>query len=317
MKKIRKTQTIALIFLVLAGLGLSGLRVAAAPSAEEFKKIKVAIPDQSTAKPKKPRKLLVFSIAWGYKHSAIPYGKAAITAMAKKTKAFEVTVSDDLSHFEPANLKGYDAVVFNNTNNEIFLPANFGKLQGAAREQAIEKDKRLKKSLVDFLAGGKGLMVIHAGVASFRQWPEYGKIIGARFENHPWNAGSTITLKIEDSLHPLSLAFPTSRFEVTDEIYQFKEFDRRKLRVLFSIDTSGLNLKNKAGIRRTDGDFALSWIKDYGKGRVFYSALGHQHDIFWDKTILQHYLDGIQYALGDLPATAESIPAPKQEARSD
>ncbi|HIG27775.1 MAG TPA: ThuA domain-containing protein, partial [Verrucomicrobiales bacterium] len=224
----------------------------------------------------------------------------------------------------------------NNTNNEIFLPENFSKLSPAEQQAASIRDAMLKQNFVRFLSSGKGLAVLHAGVASFRDWPEYGNIIGARFENHPWNSGSTITLHIEDSSHSLCQVFPSSRFEVTDEIYQsvrvedqthpatqhlaerfqindeiyqFKEFDRNKLRVLFSIDTSQIDLKNKSGIRRTDGDFALSWIKNYGKGRVFYSALGHQPDIYWNEILLRHFLAGIQFALGDLSASTKSIPA--------
>ena len=60
-----------------------------------------------------------------------------------------------------------------------------------------------------------------------------------------------------------------------------------------------LSLKVK-NIHRTDGDFAMSWIKDYGKGRVFYCALGHQKEIFWDPAILRHLVDGTQFVLGDL-----------------
>jgi type 1 glutamine amidotransferase len=56
--------------------------------------------------------------------------------------------------------------------------------------------------------------------------------------------------------------------------------------------------------RRTDKDFAVSWIRGYGKGRVFYCFLGHNPQTFWNPSILQHYLAGIQFALGDLPAEA-------------
>ena len=280
----------------------------AEPTPEELKKIRAAIPDRASVQPSKPRRLLVFSRAWGYKHSSIPYGKAMAKAMADKTGAFELTFAKDDSFFEQDRLQQFDAVFFNNTNNEIFLPENFSKLPSSEQQTALARDAQLKKNLIKFISGGKGLAVIHAGVASFRKWPEYGSIIGARFENHPWNAGSTINLKIEDSSHPLCQTFPAAHFEVTDEIYQFKEYDRNKLRVLFSIDTSGMDLTNKKGIRRTDKDFALSWIKNYEKGRVFYSALGHQHDIFWNETLLRHFLDGIQFALGDLPASTASVP---------
>lgn len=278
------------------------------PSAKEKKKIWDAIPEKATVQPSSPRKLLVFSRAWGYKHSSIPYGKVMTQAMADKTKAFEVVHADDLSWFEWDMLSSFDAIFFNNTNNEIFLPENLENLSPTDRRTAEARDSRLKQNLVRFISEGRGLAVIHAGVASFRLWPEYGKIMGARFDNHPWNAGSTIQLHIEDPDHPLCECFKSSRFEVTDEIYQFKEYDRSLLRVLFRIDTDSVNVQTKPAVHRTDGDFALSWIKPYGKGRIYYSALGHQHDIFWNPTIVQHYLDGIQYTLGDLKADATSLP---------
>jgi len=273
------------------------------PSAEEIKKIATAVPDRPTVKPEKSRKLLVFSRSWGYKHSAIPYGKKAVEIMAKKTGAFEAVISDDDSMFEPHNIKQFDAVLFNNTNNEIFLPENFDKLSPEQQAKAKKRDEGLKKSLVEFIAGGKGLAVIHAGVASFRKWPEFGNIIGARFDNHPWGAGSTVTLKIDDPSHPVAKAFKEPFFDVTDEIYQVKApYSREKVRVLLSIDASKTNIRLDRidTIHRRDKDFAISWVKSYSKGRVFYCALGHQHDIFWNPVVLQHYLDGIQLTLGDL-----------------
>lgn len=282
------------------------------PTSEEILKIKLAAPNQARIQTSSPRQLLIFSRDWGFKHSSIPYGEVMLKALAEKTKAFEITVAADTNYFEHDRLKSFDAVFFNNTNNEIFLPENFSNLTAQEQSEAIKRDRRLKANLVDFISSGKGLAVIHAGVASFREWPEFGTIMGARFDNHPWNAGSTIALNIEDHHHALCQAFPGSHFEITDEIYQFKEFDRNLLRVLFSIDTSKTDIKNKAGIHRADNDFALSWVKNYGKGRVFYSALGHQHDIFWNKIIVQHFLDGIQFAIGDLKASTVSIPQAKK-----
>jgi len=175
--------------------GSSAFAAKGDPTDEEVARITAAAAKVTAVKPAKPRKVLVFSIAWGYKHSSIPYGKKAFEILAKKTGAFEAVISDDISMFEPQNLKQFDAVVFNNTNNEIFLPENFDKLPAAEKEKAAKYDARLKASLVKYLKKGGGLAVTHAGVASFRKWPEFGNIIGARFENHPWHAGSTVTLK--------------------------------------------------------------------------------------------------------------------------
>ena len=273
------------------------------PSQDELRKIGEAVPKQARVQPAKPRRLLVFNRAWGYKHSAIPYGAAAIKAMAEKTGAFEaVFTTDDLSFFEPQNIAAFDAIFFNNTNEEIFLPENLDAMTLEEQARAIAIDERLKKTLVEYLFNGGGLAVTHAGVASFRNWPEYGNIIGARFDNHPWLSGTQVTFKIEEPDHPLAAAFPDKWLTIRDETYQVKEdYSRDKVRVLVSIDTEKTDMK-APGIHRKDGDFAITWVKSYGKGRVCYCAIGHDHDLFWNPVVLQHYLDGIQFVLGDLKA---------------
>ncbi|MCK5803529.1 MAG: ThuA domain-containing protein, partial [Lentisphaeria bacterium] len=107
-----------------------------------------------------------------------------------------------------------------------------------------------------------------------------------------------------DPGHPLAKAFRGQAFVIKDEIYQFKmPYSREKLRVLLSLDANHTDMTKKA-IKRTDGDFAVSWIREFGRGRVFYLSLGHRHEIFWNEAVMQCYLDGIQYALGDLPCDA-------------
>lgn len=277
------------------------------PTPAEIQKMRDAAPKEPRVKPQKSRRLLVYSVSWGYWHDSIPYGAKAAQILGEKTGAFDAVVSDDPRMFEADSLKQFDAILFNNTNNEIFLPEDMAKLSPEQRAEAQHRDELYKKNLVVFLQQGGGLAVIHAGVASFREWPEYGNIIGARFTNHPWNSGSTVALKVDEPDHPLAAAFkdPRFAFSVRDEIYQVGDpYSREKLRVLLSIDTAKTNMRVQ-GIERKDGDFAMSWIKTYGTGRVFYNAFGHDHDIFWNPVILQHWLDGIQYVLGDLPADAK------------
>jgi hypothetical protein len=304
---------LALTAAVLA-LGLLATAAYAAepvqPTAEEIKKMEEAAADLAPqVKPAKPRRLLVFSVSWGYRHSAIDFGKAAIPIMGAKTGAFEAVVSDDLANFEPERLRTFDAVCFNNTNNELFLPENVDKLPAAEKEAALARDARLKESFAAYLSGGGGLAVIHAGVASFRQWPEFGNIIGARFTSHPWQKAE---LRLDDPAHPLAKAFAGKPLAVVDEIYQVEDpYSRQALRVLVSLDPAQTDLK-AAGVKRTDADFGMTWIKEYGHGRVYYNAFGHRHELFWNPTILQHWLDGLQFVLGDLKVdTAPSAKAAK------
>lgn len=271
---------------------------------EERARIRAAVPAHARVEPKEPRRLLVFSKCWGYVHSAIPYGKVAIHELAAKTGAFEVVISDDPALFEEDSLETFDAIVLNNSNNEVFLPENPDELSEAERKAAYERDARLKQSLLDFVAGGKGLAVLHAGVATFREWPEFGELMGARFENHPWGAGSTVALKVDDPGHPVAAAFTgIERPTISDEIYQLAApYSREDARVLLSVDLERTEItpQQESLFRREDRDFPISYVRGYGQGRVFYCALGHQHELFWNETVLQHYLDGIQLALGDL-----------------
>ena len=275
------------------------------PTAAEIAKMQAAAPQKARVEPAKPRKLLVFSRSWGYKHTARPFGAKAIEIMGQKTGAFEAVLTEEDRMFEPQSLRQFDAVVLNNTNEEIFLPEDFAKRPPEEQAKARQRDEMLKKSFSEYLQAGGGLAIIHAGVASFRDWPEFGNIAGARFDNHPWGAGSTVVLRVEEPDHPLMAAFKEPFFIVTDEIYQVTApYSRENLRVLLRVDPERTRTtpEQKKNVHREDKDFAMTWVKNYGQGRVFYCALGHEHELFWNPIVLQHYLDGIQFVLGDLKA---------------
>jgi len=117
---------------------------------------------------------------------------------------------------------------------------------------------------------------------------------------HPWN--EEVGVKLDEPDHPLLAAFGGKDFRLTEEIFQFRDpYSRKKLRMLLSLDTKTTNM-TVPWIHRKDNDFALAWVRQYGKGRVFYCAFGHRTDIWWNPMILRFYLDGIQFATGDLPA---------------
>jgi hypothetical protein len=144
---------------------------------------------------------------------------------------------------------------------------------------------------------------VHAATDCFYQWPAYGALIGGYFNGHPWQTDE-VAIRNEAPGHPLTAMFGREPFRVTDEIYQFKApYTRARLRVLLSLDPARTDM-NKPGIQRHDSDFAVSWIRNYGRGRVFYCSLGHRHEVFWNPLVLRHYLAGVQFALGDLPANA-------------
>ena len=301
-------QSLLLLIFLTSGSFLiraQTMETAHIPTEGEIKKIIAAMPDKPRVKPEKNRRVLIFSMSHKYFHNCIPAGKKAFAIMGEKTGAFEVVVSDDITMFEPDNLKMFDAIIFNNAYIENFVTYTniakgyFGALKEEDKKKVMELDQRLKNSLVEFIKDGKGLVVLHASVASFENWPEYGRIVGACFDGHPWK-DIDVAFKVDCPAHPLTQAFKTTSFVLNDEIYQVKDpYSRDSLNVLVSIDAAKTDM-TREGINRKDRDFGITWIKKYGKGRVFYCALGHKHELFWNSTILQHYLDGIQYALGDL-----------------
>jgi type 1 glutamine amidotransferase len=119
-------------------------------------------------------------------------------------------------------------------------------------------------------------------------------MIGGYFDGHPWH--QEVKVKVEDAQHPATRGLPAV-WTLNDEIYQYRNWDRSKRHVLLSLDTSSVDLK-KEGVKRADGDFALAWTSTYGKGRVFYSALGHRADLWQTPEYQQFLAGGIRWALG-------------------
>ena len=256
-------------------------------TADELQKIQNAVPEKPTVESVKPRKILVFWRCEGFFHTSIPVVNEALKIMGQKTGAYEVAVcTDDYSIFTPEKLRQFDVVCLNNTTNLKFNPK--------------ETPERCE-ALMDFVKNGKGIVGIHAATDNFYDWPEAMEMMGGKFTGHPWTAGGTWAFKIDDPDHPLMAAFNGKGFKISDEIYRTDAplYSRSKQRVLMSLDMSDPTTKNAEGVRPSDNDTGITWIKDWGKGRIFYCSLGHNNHIFWNPTILQHYLDGIQFALGD------------------
>jgi type 1 glutamine amidotransferase/HEAT repeat protein len=256
------------------------------PTKEEVQKIEDAAPAKATVQPKQPRKLLVFNLCNDFKHSSIPYWDKALQVMGQKTGAYEVVFSNRMEMLAPQMLNQYDAVCLNNTTKLDF------------------SDERLRDGLMNFVRGGKGIIGIHAASDNFYDWPEGAEMIGAQFSGHPWTSGGTWAIKIDDPQHPLTAAFGGKGFKIKDELYRTRPplYSRSKQRVLLSLDMSDEATRNVKGFEPNDVDTGISWVKSWGKGRVFYCSLGHNHPVVWNPAVLQHYLDGIQFALGDLPA---------------
>ena len=260
-------------------------------------KIRAALPAETLAKPKKPRRILVFYRCETFVHSSIVAGNFAIRELGKKTGTFTADLADEYSVFNKANLKKYDAILFNNTTS-----------------LALENDEQ-RNAILGFIGQGKGVAGIHAASDNFYKWKAGARMIGGQFNGHPWGSGGTWSFKLDDPGHILNRAFKGGGFWHKDEIYQYKPetyVGTGKLRVLVSLDLNKAQtmkpLERNEGLKKqyTEGGrtVPVSWIRTFEGGRVFYTNLGHNESTYWNPAVLRHYLDGLQYALGDLEADA-------------
>lgn len=275
-------------------LGLNAAQAQAILSPEERQRIEAAIPTKAFVTPQKNRKLLIFDLNVGYGgHRSIPTANMAFTLMGKKTGAFETVISRDPSVFKPENLHKFDAVFLNNTVGNLF------------------KDLALRQSFLEFIYAGGGLLGVHGTSVAFTRWPgahedwpEFGIMIGARGANHR-DSDERVFIKLDDPTHPLNQPFGHRGFEYRDEFFRFHgPYSRERVRVLFSIDVNKTEFKGKprGNCYREDHDYALAWVRHYGRGRIFYCTIAHNPYVFWDPKMLQFYLAAAQFALGDLSA---------------
>jgi type 1 glutamine amidotransferase len=268
---------------------------------EDKEAIDKALPAKAAVKPKKPRKLLLLNKNVrddGRRPTLEPAMTVlnyAIEAMGKKTGAYTTVFTSDIEALRPDNLKQFDGLCFNNTTG------------------VLTNDPELRQSLLSFVAKGKGFVAFHAGGTAtfvqypkYDQFPEYGVMTGGYEDGgHPWSPEETIRIHVEDPGNPINAVFKGQDFSIQHQAMQFRDpYSRNNLRVLLSIDVEKSNYdpvkRRVLRERRVDKDFPMAWIKRYHKGRVYNSIFGHNPDIAWNAPMLEHFLAGIQYALGDL-----------------
>ncbi len=281
-----------------------------ADRAEERARIEQALPARATARPEQPRRLLIFDLNVNYGgHGSIPHANYAFARMGERTGAYETAISRDPEVFRPETLRQFDAVFFNNTVGNLF------------------EDPALRQSLVEFVHGGGGLLGLHGTSVAFTRWPgahedwpEFGVMLGARGASHR-ESDERVWVRLDDPGHPLNRVFGGEGFEYRDEFFRFHDpYSRDRVRVVLSIDTEKTELEQGrafGAVTRPDNDYAVAWVRNYGRGRVFYSSIAHNPYVFWDPTMLGFYLDAIQFALGDLkvPTTPSGKLTPAMRAQ--
>lgn len=169
----------------------------------------------------------------------------------------------------------------------------------------VELTPEQKADLLAFVRDdGKGFVAAHTATTAFLTWPEFGDLLGGRYDGHPWGSAPG-TLINEDPAFPATKHFGKT-FALTDEFYQTMDYSREKMRVVLRLDVSKMAPNN--GVHRTDGDFPLAWAKTFGKGRVFYSSLGHAASTWDNPDVSKMYFEALRWALGLVDGDATPRP---------
>jgi len=241
--------------------------------------------------------LLVIGEEKGYRHESVSHAMSTIERLGRETGLWDTTLRTDTEaltkkklEYNAKNLDNFDAVLF-------FTGGD------------LEMDAQQKADFLSFVHDdGKGFIGIHSAAITFVNWPEYGEMLGGYYDEHPWGTFDA-PIVVEDPAFPGMQQWPKS-FVLRDEIYQMRNYSRDKLRVLMRLDAGKLDLANK-NVHRTDRDFAVAWAKMYGKGRVFYTTLGHVEEN-WDNPKFQKMIiEAIKWATGmiDADVTPRAMPA--------
>jgi len=244
-----------------------------------------------------PKQLLAIGEEKGYRHEAVSHALATIERLGHESLLWDTFIRTDTEALTKKKLE-YNAKNLNDFDAVLFYTGG-----------TLEMDEEKKAALLSFVHNeGKGFIGVHSATITFTDWAAYGEMIGGYFDEHPWGTFEAPIL-VEDPKFPGMSQWPRE-FTLRDEIYQMKSFSRENCRVLMRLDASKLDLKNSK-VHRSDRDFAVTWAKMYGNGRVYYSTLGHVTQN-WDKPEFQQmYTDAIKWALGLVDADGTPRPAPK------
>jgi hypothetical protein len=204
----------------------------------------------------------------GFRHDSIPAAVASMRSLAASTGEFTITATEDLSALSQANLGGYDVVMFALTSGELPLSPD------------------QKTALVDFVGAGRGFVGVHSATDTLYEWPDYGRLVGAYFKEHPWTQQAAVL--VEDQSHP-STSGLGGRFSILEEFYTFRDNPRSRVQVLLRLDAASVG---------STGDYPLAWAHAFGAGRAYYNALGHFSETWTDERYQRQLAGAIRWAGG-------------------
>jgi type 1 glutamine amidotransferase len=219
------------------------------------------------------RHVLVVTVTKEFRHEdSIPLAERLLAEFGRSGDDYDVdyvrTDADMAAKMTPSALNRCDGVIFASTTGDLPLP---------------DRDAFLR-----WIAAGHAFIGIHAAADTFHGYPPYLEMLGGEFKTH--GPQTWVTCNVEDRSHPATRDMGAARL-FFDEIYQFDRFDRAKVHPLLSLDRH----PNEG----TPGYYPIAWCRSYGKGRVFYTALGHRPDVWESPVYQQHLRGGIRWALGE------------------
>ena len=272
-----------------------------------------------TAGAAEPKKLLIVTTTTGFRHSSIGTAEKVLAKLGEQSGVFtldyaqqppnkpnppkkpanatpeqsekfqadnekytqaeaewQAALKKNLSKLSPENLKNYDGVIFANTTGDLPLPDRQGFL--------------------DWIAEGHAFIGMHSASDTYHGFPPYIEMLGGEFQGHGAQAG--IECLVQDIKHPATKHLGESYCIEQEEVYLIKNYDPAKVHELLTLDKHP-NHKNQSG------HFAVAWVKEHGKGKVFYTTLGHREDVWENPRYQKHVLGGIKWALGLEPGDAK------------
>jgi len=253
--------------------------------------------------PKKPARMLMVTQSAGFKHGSVTRkegqlapAERAMTELGIASNLFRVDTTQDVSTLTKEQLDNYDLVMFYTTGD---LP--------------FKDDVRDYLFNVWVKQKGHGFLGAHSAADTYHNYEPYWEMIGGTFNGHPWNAGEKVTVTVHDKEHPASLPWG-DEFEITDEIYQFKNWQPEKVHVLMSLNMAKTKLKKPYQV-------PIAWVKNYGDGKVMHMSLGHREDVWTNEKYRQSLLGGIKWMLGleegDATPNPEVSSAQEAKAKAD
>jgi uncharacterized protein len=259
--------------------------------------------DLAAAEMRKGRILMVTQSV-GFKHGSVTRkdnelspAERAMTDLGISSGVFRVECTQDVSNVTREQLDAYDIVLFYTTGNLPF--------KDDVRDYLFNEWVKTK---------GKGFIGTHSAADTYHEYQPYWEMKGGTFSGHPWNAGDTVTITVHDAKHPVSRPWGAADFEITDEIYKFKNWQPDKVHVLMSLNMAKTKLKEPNHV-------PIAWVKQYGDGRVAHMSLGHREDVWTNPKYMASLLGAVNWVLGNEEGDATPNPevskAQEEKAKAD